>query len=561
MFEFKKLKLEVAYAMEWISYYLGKYLGGPLSNIKQSLSDLNAKITQTMPEWTKQVAKVLAMIINVGISGVRFVKDLYHGFERFFDMLPRGVSTVAKTLLGLWAVLRFTPIGIISMSIAGLLVLIEDFYGYIDGRKSSKTMAPIWQRMIDWFKEADKWMQKAKVNINNFWDEFKNSKLALTVLKIIRDTFKLMSETVSTLIDLLTEAFTIMAEAITDNGVAQAFEETFTNIAKAIDSVILGLINVMKQLGLLSSDSKYKGFWRWFGNELAAELKRLAAFGNALASIFDIIGLAMQGKYEEAAKRGMSLIPNLIRDIKKSYSSGGGASSQEMMELAKGVSAKTGIPANLIYGQWHHETGGFSSELMKDNNNFAGLTQTIPNGEENKQPDGINYYRKFSSPQEFAEAFAKYIKLYGEDGILDAKTPEEYARALKHGGYMGDSAENYAQGMRNGIDSYTPSAPQVNSREIADSGKYNFNQKLDYVGLMNNARDNYAMMQQNTANVYRQPSTSYQGGQTVINVGDINIAGTNASTSEITLAVTQGINQAQERQIARNMRDLGGVIA
>lgn len=117
--------------------------------------------------------------------------------------------------------------------------------------------------------------------------------------------------------------------------------------------------------------------------------------------------------------------------------------------LAQRVSDKTGLPADWVWAQWAHETQGFSSRLTKENNNFGGVTQVEPNGEENKQPDGNMYYKSFASPEDYADYFANYIQLYKKNGVMDAKTMEEYAYALKKGGYYGDSYENYSEGMRN----------------------------------------------------------------------------------------------------------------
>lgn len=142
-----------------------------------------------------------------------------------------------------------------------------------------------------------------------------------------------------------------------------------------------------------------------------------------------------------------------------------GQSQDPYQAMAQSVAAKTGIPAELIYGQLYHESGGFNSQLARENNNFGGLTQVEFNGEDNKQPDGSNYYMKFDSPEKFADYYAKYLKKYAEDGILEAKTPEEYAAALKRGGYYTDSVENYTAGIKGGMSKYTGASGQVTARQ------------------------------------------------------------------------------------------------
>ena len=150
-------------------------------------------------------------------------------------------------------------------------------------------------------------------------------------------------------------------------------------------------------------------------------------------------------------------------------------SDDPYVPMAQQVSTKTGIPADLIYGQLYHESGGFNSQLSRENNNFAGLTQEEPNGEDNKQPDGGNYYRKFDSPEQFADSFANYLLRYKEDGILDAQTPEEYAAALKHGGYYTDSVDNYVAGIKSGMENFGASGvpgARYGNRNTASSTQY-----------------------------------------------------------------------------------------
>ena len=119
-------------------------------------------------------------------------------------------------------------------------------------------------------------------------------------------------------------------------------------------------------------------------------------------------------------------------------------SQRQYWDLAERVNQKTGIPTEFIWGQWAHETGGFTSALT-DENNLAGLTQTTAN--DMAQPDGSLHYMRFNSKEEFADYYANYIGLYKEDGIFEAKTRTEFASALKRGGYFGDSEENYVAGM------------------------------------------------------------------------------------------------------------------
>lgn len=114
---------------------------------------------------------------------------------------------------------------------------------------------------------------------------------------------------------------------------------------------------------------------------------------------------------------------------------------------------KTGryLDPNLIWAQWYHETGGFTSELFRTGNNLGGFTTTEDMGDDWRQPDGDLWYKPFSSREEGARFAGAYLANYVENGIADATDPVSYAQALKNGGYYGASIEEYASGLTSAL--------------------------------------------------------------------------------------------------------------
>ena len=104
------------------------------------------------------------------------------------------------------------------------------------------------------------------------------------------------------------------------------------------------------------------------------------------------------------------------------------------------------INSVLIYGQWYHETGGFTSDLMKEAWNLGGITQEEPN--DLPQPDGSLYYMRFSSLHEYAAYFGRHWLDDAEiKGTQDAET---YCRYLKKYSYFGDDFNVYLNGVISG---------------------------------------------------------------------------------------------------------------
>ena len=94
------------------------------------------------------------------------------------------------------------------------------------------------------------------------------------------------------------------------------------------------------------------------------------------------------------------------------------------------------IDPRYIYAQWQHESANFTSRMATENNNFAGVTQVEPNGEENKMTNSNLYAMMFDSPEDFADYFGHYIAKYAENGIGEASNIDEYLAALQNGGYF-----------------------------------------------------------------------------------------------------------------------------
>ncbi len=129
---------------------------------------------------------------------------------------------------------------------------------------------------------------------------------------------------------------------------------------------------------------------------------------------------------------------------------------EEFFRLAQVAAGVAGEPIRpeWVYCQWCHESAGFTSALAAANHNLSGLCQTEPN--DTPQPDGDQYYMNFPTFEDFASYFGKYLGYYREDGIYDARTVDDYVTALKHGGYFGDSLENYLASVKRFMEEYFP---------------------------------------------------------------------------------------------------------
>jgi hypothetical protein len=116
----------------------------------------------------------------------------------------------------------------------------------------------------------------------------------------------------------------------------------------------------------------------------------------------------------------------------------GGTTADQARTLAARVGADLGIDPSIIYAQWAHETGNFSNRGSTSLNNLAGIN--VPGG---RGQD----YRSFGSLDQFGDYYEGLIRRK-YSSALGAKDVDQFALALKQGGYYGDSFANYDRGMR-----------------------------------------------------------------------------------------------------------------
>ena len=224
---------------------------------------------------------------------------------------------------------------------------------------------------------------------------------------------------------------------------------TFRDAIRAVLSVFTGLIRAVSRaiklfselLSFMRDSRPFRMFWEELGKIIDRTIEKVGKFGRALLALKD-------GDF----KKAWQIIKG--EDVKggegKILGAFNGTSSQMAVEAwteAKRLGSEYGVNPALIYGQWYHESGGFTSQLARENINLGGLTQVEPNGEENKQPDGGNYYMMFSSVHEYADYFGRVWGKY----IKGLQNSAEYAHRLKEEGYYGATESEYRQGVEYGM--------------------------------------------------------------------------------------------------------------
>jgi len=132
-FEFQRLKLEGTYTLQWVGYYLTKYLSGPLGDSRDWLRKINDEIQDNMPKWSKKIAEVASWAVRLG-EAAWYIRD--------------GLGAALGVLAGFKMVSMLTnPLGLLILGMTALLLLVDDFKTYTSGGESA--FPELWKSLDD----------------------------------------------------------------------------------------------------------------------------------------------------------------------------------------------------------------------------------------------------------------------------------------------------------------------------------------------------------------------------------------------------------------------------
>lgn len=146
-FEFSRFKLSAHYALQWVGHYLIKYLSGPLNDAHKKLRDFNDRFMKEMPIWAERAGRFLASFINAGRHVLQFFGDMRKRISDLLDDIPTNVKGVAGALGGLALLLRMGPFGMLIGVLTLAILLIDDFYGHLEGKESA--LGPMWDKLLE----------------------------------------------------------------------------------------------------------------------------------------------------------------------------------------------------------------------------------------------------------------------------------------------------------------------------------------------------------------------------------------------------------------------------
>lgn len=168
LFEFQRLKQEASYALNWVGYYLMKYLQRPLGDIKEKFKSFNDSVIKNMRTWTEKIARGIYYIIEVGRHFLEFLGDIGRHLKKLWDSFPEGAKKAIAAITAINVALAAGPLGRSIMLLSGLLLLIDDYYGYMEGKEAA--LGPYWDKLNAFLERAQEGYDALLKAAEPFWE-------------------------------------------------------------------------------------------------------------------------------------------------------------------------------------------------------------------------------------------------------------------------------------------------------------------------------------------------------------------------------------------------------
>lgn len=327
-YDVQSLQLKLKMFKEWVVYYLIKELQPYIKEFQDFVRWLNDKFGKNLPTIARKVASVLASVVRVTMSLVKALKWVFEGIYNFIDALPGKTKALVAVFAVVGAAIMAGPFGLMMMAIGTALIMLEDFFGYLEGRESSETLKPLWKWLTD-----------------------ENNPL--------RRLLEKLEEGIAFILEKLTELF----EKVFTEERQENLKKTVANIAKGVAEIAEGLATIVEKI----FGKKYpivKKFWDFFLIAVGKVVDKVLTLTNSMGHLMRALGKAMQGDFKGAREEFINAAADENATGERSK-----YIQQKLMSMGFTASAAAGVVGNLV------QESGLRTDAIGDNGTSGGLAQ------------------------------------------------------------------------------------------------------------------------------------------------------------------------------------------
>ncbi len=557
-YEIESVQVKLKMLKEWVTYYLIKIIRPFMEEFREWVKWLNGKL-KGRPDIAKTIAKWLGFIVSLATSAIKAIRKIGESVYNFFERMPASVKKWGAILAGVGAFVMASPLGRLLTVLGGALLLLEDFIYYCNGWNSSKALAPVWQKILN-FLESDT-LKKVE-------------EIATRFLKTAAKLLETISKHVSQIIEDLFGGID--------------WEGLFDELEEGVNKLLDGIIDVHTEIDRTfdslenrtneKAAAKQRKFWSEIGRGISDALKSLFTFvgvlGDALSAVAAVVRLDFDSALEHAksamggmAKIGQTMAKNGVfnpfgislfgGDVAKTATENYKEGDQWMGSVTKDPNIQCDSYTADVYadtGIMPHKKGQITTaDDWKAGNAYheAGDGYELQPGDyiDGKTHVGIylgnGMYRARNSSggihtgtmEEWNELFGEPIGYGSVNEYVKNTNPKEYEKRVKeYQAQLRKQEEREAQAVKEGVQKYRP----------------NFDDGRTQYGIWKKQNPSDWMMTgaQNAAgarsfrNSFAATAAPSQVSYGDINV-NVNVAGTNATANDIANATAKKIINAR----------------
>lgn len=422
-YDIQSLQLKLKMLKEWIVYYLIKDLQPYIKEFQDFIKWLNAKFGKSLPEIARKIASVLSSIARVAISVAKALKWMFEGIYNFVDALPSKTKALVAVFAAVGAAILASPFGLMIAAIGMALIMLEDFFGYLEGRESSQTFAPLWK----WLTDKDN-----------------------PIVRIINQLKAGLEFILNKLTELFNKVFTEERQ--------EKLKTTVKTVAKGVADIADGLATLVENI----FGKKYptvKKFWDFFIYAVGKVVDKVLTLTNSMGHLMSALGKAMKGDFKGAREEFINASASEDASGERSK-----YIQQKLIDMGFSAAAAAGVVGNLV------QESGLRTDAIGDNGTSGGLAQW-----HNERWDAL---KRFAAERGTAwtdldtqidfladEMRRSYASTYAK--MQAADLPEQAAQIMTDEFERPDPASaNYAQRQANARAAYEAAQKQ---RSAADS--------------------------------------------------------------------------------------------
>lgn len=327
-YDVQSLQLKLKMFKEWVVYYLIKELQPYIKEFQEFIRWLNDKFGKSLPALARKVASVLASVVRVAMSLVKALKWVFEGIYNFIDALPSKTKALVAVFAVVGAAIMAGPFGLMMMAIGTALIMLEDFFGYLEGRESSETLKPLWKWLTD-----------------------ENNPLRRLIEKL--------KEGIAFILEKLTELF----EKVFTEERQEKLKKTVANIAKGVAEIAEGLATIVESI----FGKKYpvvKKFWDFFLTAVGKVVDKVLTLTNSMGHLMRALGKTMQGDFKGAREEFINAAADENATGERSK-----YIQKKLISMGFTASAAAGVVGNLV------QESGLRTDAIGDNGTSGGLAQ------------------------------------------------------------------------------------------------------------------------------------------------------------------------------------------